>query len=217
MSVPTLIGRINENLTKPDGAKLLDDIREFIGRFCAFPSVECLDAVTLWAAHAHMVDQFHTTPRLAMLSPEPGSGKTRVLEVLDLLTPDAMLVLSPSVAAIFRKLAQAQVTLLFDECDAIFNKRGGDGQNEDLRALINSGYKKGACIPRCVGTKHDVQDFKVYAATALAGLGDLPDTIMTRAVIIRMRKRSPTEYVEPFRTRDHETPGHQLRTLIEIN
>lgn len=214
MSVQTITARINEELTRVDGAKVVDDIREFIGRFCAFPSTECLDAIALWAAHSHMVDQFHTTPRLAMLSPEPGSGKTRVLEILDLLTPDAMLVLSPSVAAIFRKLAQTQVTLLFDECDAIFNKRGGDGQNEDLRALINSGYKKGACIPRCVGTKHDVQDFKVYAATALAGLGDLPDTIMTRAVIIRMRKRSPDEVVEPFRTRDHEVPGHQLRDRL---
>ena len=73
---------IQETLdTRPDGAQLLDDTREFIGRFCAFPSAACLDAVTLWAAHTHMVEHFHTTPRLAMLSPEPGSGKTRVLEV----------------------------------------------------------------------------------------------------------------------------------------
>jgi hypothetical protein len=94
-----------------DPARLLDETRGFIGKFCVFSSAACLDAVTLWAVHAHMIQHFHTTPRLAMLSPEPGSGKTRVLEVLDLLTPDAMLILSPSVAAIFRKLAKNQVTL----------------------------------------------------------------------------------------------------------
>ena len=200
--------------TTPDGAKLLDDVREFIGRFCAFPSAACLDAVTLWAAHAHMVQHFHTTPRLAMLSPEPGSGKTRVLEVLDLLTPDAMLILSPSVAAIFRKLAKTQVTLLFDECDAIFKKRGDDGQNEDLRALINSGYRRGASIPRCVGSEHEVRDFPVFAATALAGLGDLPDTILSRSVTVRMRKRCADEPVGAFRARVHEAPGHALRTRL---
>ena len=198
----------------PDGTKLLNDVRDFIARFCAFPSEAHLDAVTLWVAHAHMVEQFHTTPRLAMLSPEPGSGKTRVLEVMDLLTPDAMLIISPSVAAIFRKLAQTPVTLLFDECDAIFAKRGNDGQNEDLRALINSGYKRGASIPRCVGTQHEARDFAVYATTALAGLGDLPDTIMSRSIIIRMRKRSSSERVEPFRTRTHEASGHELRDRL---
>ena len=164
---PEFAAELLNNIQRPNGAALLDDVRRFIGRFCAFPSVECLDAVTLWAAHAHMVEQFHTTPRLALLSPEPGSGKTRVLEVLDLLTPRAMLVLSPSVAAIFRSLANEQITLLFDETDAIFNNRGSDGNNEDLRSLINSGYKKGATIPRCVGPRHVVESFKVFAATAL--------------------------------------------------
>jgi hypothetical protein len=161
-----------------------------------------------------MVEHFHTTPRLAMLSPEPGSGKTRVLEILDLLVPNSMLVLSPSVAAIFRTLDQQQVTLLFDESDAIFTKRGDDGQKEDLRALINSGYKRGATIPRCIGNRHEVQCFPVFAATALAGLGDLPDTIMSRAIIVRMRKRAPGERVEAFRTRVHEAEGHRLRDRL---
>ena len=199
---------------RPDSAKLLDEVRDFIRCFCAFPSAACLDTVTLWTVHAHMVAHFHSTPRLAMLSPEPGSGKTRVLEVLDLLTPGAMLILSPSVAAIFRKLAQEPLTLLFDECDTIFNKHVDNGQNEGLRALINSGYRRGASIPRCVGSQHEVRNFAVYAAAALAGLGDLPDSVMSRAVVIRMKKRSAKEHVEAFRTRVHEAPGHKLRDRL---
>jgi hypothetical protein len=124
------------------------------------------------------------------------------------------LILSPSPAAIFRTLSVKQITLLLDEVDAIWNKRGQDDNHEDLRALLNAGYKKGATIPRCVGPKHEVTGFKVYCAAALAGLGDLPDTIMTRAVIIRMRKRAPGEPVEPFRTRMHEPEGHQLRERL---
>lgn len=196
------------------GAEVLHDVDAFIRRFCILPTEADHVAVTLWAAHAHMVDHFHTSPRLALLSPEPASGKTRVLEVLDLLTPESMFVFSASVAAIFRTMAQRKTTLLFDEVDAIFGKRGKDDQNEDLRALLNVGYRNGAKIPRCVGPQHEVQHFNVFAAVALAGLGDLPDTVMTRSVIVKMRRRAPGEEVEPFRLREHEAQGHDVRDQL---
>ena len=67
----------NPDVIPTDGAALLTFTESFIKRFCAFPDEHALVAVTLWAAHAHMVEYFHTTPRLALLSPEAGSGKTR--------------------------------------------------------------------------------------------------------------------------------------------
>lgn len=197
-----------------DAAELLDDTRDFIGRFCVFPDLHCLAAVTLWAAHAHMVEHFHTTPRLAMLSPEAESGKTRVLEVLELLVPEPMFTLNASPPAIFRTLANERITLLFDEVDAIWSKRGKDDNHEDLRALLNAGYKVGATIPRCVGPRHDVTRFAVFCAVALAGLGALPDTIMSRSVIVRMRRRAPHEKVESFRNRKHEPIGHAIRDRL---
>ncbi len=197
-----------------NGATILDDIHDFVGRFCAFPDHHALTAVTLWAAHTHMVEYFHTTPRMAFLSPEPASGKTRALEVLDLLVTESMFSLNASPAAVFRTLADRQITLLFDEVDAIWSRRGKNDNHEDLRALLNAGYKRGACIPRCVGPKHEVMQFTVHCAVALAGLGDLPDTIMSRAIIIRMRRRGPNEHIEPFRTRSHEPEGHKLRVRL---
>lgn len=46
------------------------------------------------------------------------------------------------------------------------------------------------------------------------GLGSLPDTILTRSVIIRMRKRAPNETCEPYRRRVHEKQGHALRDRL---
>jgi hypothetical protein len=188
-----------------DGAELLDEVHAFISRYVAFPSEAAAHAVTLWAAHCHVPDSFESTPRIALLSPEPGSGKTRTLEVLELLTPRPMHALNASTAAIFRSIEKNRPTLLIDECDAIFTKRGKDDSNEDLRALLNAGHRKGAKIPRCVGPQHDVIPFPVYAAVALAGLGDLPATLMSRSVVIRMRRRAPGEHVEPFRLRQAKT------------
>ena len=198
------------------GASVLDDVHHFIGRFCVFPSNHCQVAVTLWAALTHAIEHFYTAPRLALMSPEPSSGKTRVLEVLELLVPNPMFTLNASAATIFRSLAERQISLLFDEVDAIWKSRGSDDNHEDLRALLNAGYKCGAQVPRCVGKNHEVQLFKVFCATALAGVGELPETILSRSVIIKMRRRAPDEPIEPFRSRIHESEGHALRERLAL-
>lgn len=182
------------------GHVLLDEVADVLSRYIAFPSPAALTAVTLWVAHSHAVDAFESSPRLALLSPEPGSGKTRTLEVLELLVARPLLWLGASTAATFRTIEADKPTLLLDEVDAIFGRQKDD-ENGDLRALLNSGHRRGATIPRCVGKSQEVRRFEVYAAVALAGLGDLPDTLMSRSVIVRMRRRAPGERIEPFRRR----------------
>jgi hypothetical protein len=49
---------------------------------------------------------------------------------------------------------------------------------------------------------------------ALAGLSDLPDTVHSRAVIVRMRRRAPDEIIEPYRRRAHEDEGYRLRDRL---
>lgn len=176
-------------------AGVLDEVAAFVGRYVVFPSEHCLPVVTLWAAHTWAADTFYVTPRLVLDSPEPGSGKSRVLELLNLFCRHPELILSPTTAAIFRMLAERPYSLLFDETDAIFDKKNS-GNYEDLRALLNAGYKRGATIPRCVGDAKSmkVQRFKVFAPVALAGLaGNMPATITTRAITIHMRRRAPGE------------------------
>jgi hypothetical protein len=106
------------------------------------------------------------------------------------------------------------ITILFDEVDAIFNPKNG-GNNEDLRGLLNAGYKRSATIARCVGDARNikVERFPVYAPAALAGIaGNMPSTITTRAITIHMRRRRPDEPVQPFWER-HVT--HQAKPLRE--
>lgn len=205
----------DERLTdaRTEGASCLNQARDFIRRFCVLPDDHCLTAITLWAAHTHSIQCFHTTPRLVLNSPEPGCGKTRILEVLDLLVADAMMSINISPAALFRTLADRPVTLLFDEVDAVWTRRGN---HEELRAVLNAGYKRGAVIPRCVGPAHDVARYPVFCAAALAGIGDVPSTILTRSVVIKMRPRALDESVEPYRPRIHESEGRALHDRLSI-
>jgi hypothetical protein len=87
-------------------AQLLDDVHAFLGRFIIYPSKEAHDAQVLWIAHTHVMDAWESTPRLALLSPEPASGKTRALEVSELLVPNPVEAINVSPAYLFRKVGQ---------------------------------------------------------------------------------------------------------------
>jgi hypothetical protein len=103
----------------------------------------------LWDAHAHLIDAFDGTARIAFLSPEPGSGKSRALEIIETLTPRSVTTVNASAYALFRLVEQGEglPTLLFDEIDTIFGPKAGD--NELLRGFLNSGYRRGGKSLRC--------------------------------------------------------------------
>ena len=196
-----------------DGARILSDVHEFSGRFVAFPSEEAHIAHTLWVMHTHLMDCWDSTPRLAMLSPEPECGKTRVLEVSEVLVPRPVEAINVTPAYLFRKVddPDGRPTILFDEIDTVFGFKAGD--NEELRGLLNAGHRKGAVAGRCVvrGKTILTEEIPAYCAVAMAGIGDLPATIMGRSVILRMRRRAPNEVVTPWRRRLYFDEGNALR------
>jgi hypothetical protein len=200
-----------------DGRDLLDSVYAFLGRFVAYPSEHAHVAHTLWIAHAHLMDAWESTPRIAFLSPEPGSGKTRALEVTELLVPRAVEAINTTPAYLFRKVADPEglPTILHDEIDTVFGPRTAK-DNEEVRGLLNAGHRRGAVAGRCVvkGKNIETEELPAYCAVALAGLGDLPDTLLSRAVVVRMRRRSPDETVEPFRRRVHKHDGNALRERL---
>ncbi|GAA0614004.1 DUF3631 domain-containing protein [Streptomyces crystallinus] len=199
-----------------DGAALLNEVEAFHRRFNVFPSEAAYVAVVLWDAHAHLLDCFDATPRLAFLSPEPASGKSRALEIVETVAPFPMVAVNASASALFRAVSgmSARPTILFDEIDTVFGPKAGD--NEQLRGFLNAGHRRSGVMYRCVGdgANQQVQEFPSFCAVAVAGLGSLPDTILTRSVIIRMRRRARNERVEPFRQRVHEGEGHALRDRL---
>jgi hypothetical protein len=209
----------NENgQSQDEGAALLDEVHAMLAKFIVFPSPENLDAVTLWAVHTHALDMFETTPRLALLSPEPGSGKTRVLEILEMLVLRPQLTVNVSPAYLFRKVADedGRPTILYDEIDTVFGAKARE--NEDIRGMLNAGYRRGATAGRCkmMGTVVETEELPAFAAVALAGLNDrrLPDTLLSRCIVVKMRRRAPGEDVEPYRRRTHEREGHALRGKV---
>ena len=200
------------------GDVLLADVHAFLGRFVAYPSDNEHVAHVLWIMHTHLMDAWESTPRIAFLSPEPGSGKTRALEVSELLVMNPVEAVNVTPAYLFRKVGsdQGRPTVLYEEIDTVFGPKAKD--NEEIRGLLNAGHRRGAVAGRCVvkGKLVETEEIPAYCAVALAGLGGLPDTLLSRAVVIRMRRRSPDETVEPYRRRVYEAEGHALRERLSL-
>ena len=199
-----------------NGAEVLDLVEAHLARFVSYPSLAAKIAHVLWIAHTHRMDVWDSTPRIAFLSPEPASGKSRALEVTKSLVPNPIESVSATSAYLFRKVGDPEglPTILYDEIDTVFGPRSRD--HEDIRAMINAGHRRGAAAGRCVtrGQTIETEELPAYCAMALAGLGNLPDTILSRSVLIQMRRRSPDEEVEPYRRRQHEREGKQIFDVL---
>jgi hypothetical protein len=205
-------------MSTPGGSlngSVLDELDELLARFVRFPTVETRAAVVLWVLHCHALEAFESTPRLALISPEKGSGKTRTLELLALVVPTPIHAVSMSAAALYRVVADRQPTLLLDEADTYLGHTVAK-QHEDIRGLINAGHRRGAMTYRgeVSGKAVSVVEFPAFAACALASIGDLPDTILDRSVIVVMKRRAPHEHIEPFRERLVRPQAEGLRERL---
>ena len=204
------------------GDQLLDLLRKWIGTYARLPSPAALDAVTLWVAHSHMRDEkgtlvFRATPRLYLLSSEPGSGKSKVLELCNMLCPATYgLTLEPTAAGLTHTIGNEHATVFIDEGDVMF----GAGQRKSaVRAVINGGYERHGTMLNGKGSK--ATRVPVFGALALAGLdvlekgtGDTLTALLSRGVRIRMKKAGKDDRPAKV-TRVTEGQGEKMRAWLE--
>jgi hypothetical protein len=180
-----------------DGAETLREISSAFDKHLVL-TTGTAEAVAAWIAQAYCTSAFLHAPRLASCSPEPGCGKTTFLTLIECFVPRPFLKETPTDAALSRLIRQYQPTLLLDEYDTWLP----DGKS--IVSLLNSGHRQGSRRLRCVGAG-GIKALNVYGAVALAGIGQLPPTLESRSLIIRMTRPKPTETREPFDGRFAET------------
>ncbi|GAB7181787.1 protein DUF3631 [Kitasatospora sp. Ki12] len=198
------------------GAVLLDELRSTLARFVVLPSPHALDAVTLWVAATHGQPAWQHAPRLAVVGPAKRCGKSRLLDIVTETVHDPLITVNASLPAVFRSITEDPPTLLVDEADTLFGTSKAAERNEELRGVLNAGHQRNRPAIRMVGNGPDMRPgkFPTFAMAALAGIGDLPDTIMDRSVVVRMRRRAPGETVQPFRSALDTKPLHDLRDRV---
>ncbi|TFC71405.1 DUF3631 domain-containing protein [Cryobacterium sp. TMS1-20-1] len=167
--------------------RVLDEVRAWFARFVCVMDDRDLDLLTLWAAHTHLCFETYSTPRLVLDSPMHGSGKTTVLEHLSRLCLSPIQAASLSSPALLTRMLNAGMrTILIDEVDRSLDpKKPGV---EDLIAVLNSGYKRGATRPVLVpvkGGNWEVAEMSTFSPVAMAGNSPaLPDDTRSRCITV---------------------------------
>jgi Protein of unknown function (DUF3631) len=176
-----------------DGAVLLDAIATVLTRYVVLPPGAAV-AMALWVLHTHLIDILQVSPILGLTSPQKRCGKSTLLDVLRALARRAVGASNITAAAVFRVVETFTPTLLIDEADTFLR------EHEELRGILNAGHTRtGAHVVRTVGDDFKPRLFRTSCAKAIAAIGDLPGTIEDRAIVVRMKRRTPSEQVERLR------------------
>src|SRR5262245_5768620 len=126
------LDRLVLDVDSKQGEQMMAEVNKFLGRFLSYPTKYAHDAHALWCVHAHLMDRWDSTPRIAFLSPEPASGKSRALEITELLVPNPVTAVNVSPSYLFRKVGDEQgATILYDEIDTVFGPKAKE--NEEIR------------------------------------------------------------------------------------
>jgi putative DNA primase/helicase len=164
-------------------------------------------AVALWIVHAHAFEVSRISPRLAIVSPEKRCGKTTLLLVIRALVPRALSSDNITAAALFRTVEAYRPTLLIDEADVYLK------DNEELRGIINSGHIKEGQVIRVVGDDHEPRAFSTFCPTVIASIGNLPDTVQDRSIVVSLKRRRANERVARLRAEGNALLGELQRKI----
>ena len=148
--------------------------------------------IATWILGTYFHKSFRSYPYL-FFNAMKGSGKSRVLNLITILSKDGIVLNSLTEAVLFRTTG----TLGIDEFESV-GKKG----NENLRELLNSAYKKTGKVYRMKkvsgkdGETQEVEEFEVYRPIIMANIWGMDETLGDRCIQLILEKSVKKEVVK---------------------
>lgn len=177
---------------------LADEIFDCISKYLVADKLYLM-IITMWIMLSWLFEKTTIFPRLVVTAPDKGCGKTVCLSIIGLLAQRSLQSSSISPASFYRLVETLKPTILIDEADTL------PKDSDQLRGLLNAGHtKESANIIRTEGVngKYTPVIFKCFCPVALAGIKlekKLPETVLSRGIIINLRKKLRNEKVQKLR------------------
>lgn len=184
----------NGHTSIPPGADVLNAISSFYRRYLVCDDQQ-LTILALWTACARSNQRFLAAPYLDVRSPEPQSGKSQCLSLLNFLLEPAFFFTGAPAGTLIQRLLKNRsmdcidpedcpaLTVLLDNCHHSF----GSSEREPLVALLNSGAEMTGFFP------YGNEDHYLYGCKAFAGSAPLPRSLAARSIPIVLRPPKPSE------------------------
>lgn len=177
----------------------------YLTGYVTFPNPDHASALALWCMGTHVYPHVDTFPYLAITADTKRAGKSLTAELAGALCANARNITGATPAAVFQLIRDESPTIIMDEAEAQQSEAAGDL----MRALLNSGYRRGQTIPR-VAVK-GVVEWPTYCPKAFVLIGDVRDTLRDRSIVVRLKRADPARrYVRSLAMME----GHVLRDEI---
>jgi putative DNA primase/helicase len=169
-----------------DGAALLDEFTATLNRYLVLTS-HAATTLALWALHTWVAEALASSPRLALISPEPQSGKTTVLRALSLLVPRPLYTVHGRATALMRLIDVLRPTLLLDDAERWLL------QNRILRAAITAGFASDGKLLRHSRNVFELPALSCFGPCALALNWRVPEDISRRGIALKLERMPDSE------------------------
>ena len=193
----------------PDPCAVFRDVCGKFAEYLDFPpgtASGTTATLALWTVLSYLYPAWDAVPYLYVGGPM-GSGKSRVLDVLQRLAFRPVSSSNLTAPTLFRTLHASGGTMLFDEAERL---RQSTPEQLEIQSVFLSGYRRGGCATRleAVGDSFRPVRFDVFGPKALACIAGLPPTLASRCIPITMF-RSATDSPKPKLRIDANPAGWQ--------
>ncbi len=204
-------------------------IYDYIDTYIAIEE-RTLMKVVAWILMAHLQQAFDIIPLLAIVAAKSRSGKTNLLKLVQILTPDSERWVAASPASIYTHISACDSigitpTLCLDEMDRTYGQK--QQNTEVLTAILDASCEIDGTIAKAMfekttkgESKRQLERLKCRAPIAFAGIdrgGLFPDTLMDRSIVARLQRRNrkdPNQKKRQFRVRNYKADGLALKDEI---
>jgi hypothetical protein len=188
---------------------LLTEIEEAIKKHVVLND-HAAAALAVWVLHTYVYELRDTVAYVAIESPEKRCGKTTLLSVLAAMVHKPLIASNITVSALFRVIDTLRPTLFIDEADTFL---AGNGT---IRGIINSGNtwrtayvlrmakssksrgKAEPLEPKAENADSAFKKYNCWCPKVIAMIGQVPDTIADRSIVVMMSRKLITETRAPL-------------------
>ena len=184
-----------------DPAQLLDEVVDTIRRYIVLDT-EQAQAAALWAVFTWFVEVVQVAPLMVITAPEMECGKSQLRDLLSKIVKRPLSANNMKAATLFRIAEKWHPSLMLDEVDLMLKS------DDEIINLVNAGHHRGASqVWRLVGDNHEPKSFDVWGAKCFAGIAlekIFPASTLSRAIVIKLRRKLPHESVGRLRHADED-------------
>jgi hypothetical protein len=160
---------------------IFNEIKDFLIDSIELPQKYLYDLMSAWVLYTWVHEAFDTATYIHLLGKHE-TGKSRLLEILSLISFHGYKSSSPTEAALARDIDEFHVVPFLDEVTLkMIHEKG-------LYNILNSGYRKGDILLRVSENNRKREYFSAFSPKVLAGRSLLDQPLMSKCLSLTMKK-----------------------------